>query len=204
MTILSVNKTREMMGALCAFFVCGRGLRSLFYLGEDGMKGKTRRIAHGALLAALYVALTYLQEMLLPGSANWAIQFRASEALCVLAFFTPAAIPGLTVGCLLFNVSNAAALPLDFLVGSMATLLATAGMYMGRRLTVRGYPLPGMLLPALTNGLLVGWELTVYVGGSFWLNGLYVAIGEVGVLLTLGSILYGALKLRGLDKQLFA
>ena len=163
-----------------------------------------KMIAHGALLAALYVALTYLQNLLIPGSATWAIQFRASEALCVLAFFTPAAIPGLTIGCLLFNVSYAMALPLDFLVGSLATLLATWGMYLTRRITVKGYPLLGLLLPALFNGLLIGWELSVYVGGGFWLNALYVAIGEAAVLLTLGSGVYYAIKARGLDKRLFA
>lgn len=167
------------------------------------MNKSTKMLARGALVAALYVALTYLQNFLIPGSASWAIQFRASEALCVLGFFTPAAIPGLTVGCLLFNISNAAALPLDFLVGSLATLLAVGGIYLSRRVTVRGYPLLGMLLPALLNGLLVGWELTVYVGGVFWLNALYVAIGEGAVLLTLGSLLYYALKLRGLDRHLF-
>ena len=167
------------------------------------MNKKTRMIAHSALLAALYVALTYLQEMLIPGSASWAIQFRASEALCVMGFFTPAAIPGLAVGCLLFNFTNAAALPLDFLLGTLATLLAVGGMYLTRRVTVRGYPLPGMTLPGLANGLLVGWELTVYIGGSFWLNALYVAVGEIAVLLTLGSLLYGALKARGIDKRLF-
>ena len=75
------------------------------------MRNKSRFLAHGALIAALYVALTYLQNALIPGSASWAIQFRASEALCVLALFTPAAIPGLTVGCVLFNLSYAGALP---------------------------------------------------------------------------------------------
>ena len=90
------------------------------------MKSKQiRMITHGAILAALYVALTYLQNWLLPGTTSAAIQFRASEALCIFALFTPAAIPGLTVGCLLFNISNAGALPLDWLVGTGATLLAT-------------------------------------------------------------------------------
>ena len=88
------------------------------------MKSKQiRMITHGAILAALYVALTYLQNWLLPGTTSAAIQFRASEALCIFALFTPAAIPGLTVGCLLFNISNAGALPLDWLVGTGATLL---------------------------------------------------------------------------------
>jgi len=167
------------------------------------MSKKVRFLVYGALIAALYVALTYLQNFLIPGSATWAIQFRASEAMCVLALMTPAAVPGLTVGCLLFNISYAGALPLDFLVGSLATLLATAGMYWLRKLTVRGFPLIGMLLPALTNGLLVGWELTVYIGGGFWLNALYVAIGEAAVLLTLGSALYYAMKKRRLDIRLF-
>ncbi len=163
------------------------------------MNGKSRFIAHAALIAALYVALTHLQNLLLPGSASWAIQFRAAEALCVLALFTPAAVWGLTIGCLLFNLSFALALPLDFLIGSMATLLAAGGMYLTRKLTVKGYPLPAMLLPALANGLLVGWELSVYIGGAFWLNAVYVAIGEAAVLLTLGSSLFYALK----DKDLF-
>ena len=164
---------------------------------------KSRFVAYGALIGALYVALTHLQNALIPGSATWAIQFRASEALCVLALFTPGAIPGLTLGCLLFNISFAGALPLDFLVGSLATLLATAGMYALRKMTVKGYPLIGMLLPAVTNALLVGWELTVYVGGGFRLNALYVAIGELAVLLTLGTALYYALRTRNLDKRLF-
>ena len=167
------------------------------------MNKKVRFLAHGSMLAALYVALTHLQNLLLPGSATWAIQFRASEALCVLALFTPAAVPGLTIGCLLFNISFAGALPLDFLVGSLATLLAVGGMYLTRRINVKGYPLLAMLLPAVFNALLVGWELGIYVGGGFWLNALYVAIGEAAVLLTLGSALFYAMKTRNLAARLF-
>ena len=69
------------------------------------MSKNTRYLAHAAIIAALYAVLTHLQNLLLPGSATWAIQMRLSEALCVLAFFTPAAIPGLTLGCLLFNIT---------------------------------------------------------------------------------------------------
>ena len=167
------------------------------------MKNKSRFLAHGALLAALYVALTYFQNFLIPNSATWAIQFRASEALCILALFTPAAIPGLTLGCLLFNISFAGALPLDPVVGTLASLIATAIMYLTRRITIKGYPLPAMLMPALFNALLVGWELEIYIGGGFWLNALYVFIGEAAVLLTLGSILYHVIKSRHLDTRLF-
>ncbi len=167
------------------------------------MNSKTRYFAHGAMIAALYTALTYLQNFLIPNSTSWAIQFRASEALCVLAFFTPAAIPGLTLGCLLYNISYSGALPLDPVVGPLATLLAVGGMYLLRRVTIKGYPLPGLLLPVVFNALLVGWELTVYIGEAFWLNALYVAIGEGAVLLTLGSVLYYTIKGRKLEARLF-
>lgn len=167
------------------------------------MNRKTRFTAHAALIGALYVVLTYAQNLIIPDSATWAIQFRASEALCILAFFTPAAVPGLTIGCLLFNLSYAAALPLDAIVGTAASFLATGAMWLTRKITIKGYPLPGLLMPALFNALLVGWELSVYIGGGFGLNALYVAIGEAAVLLTLGTALYYAIRVRRLDKRLF-
>ena len=167
------------------------------------MKSRSRRIAHAAIIAALYAVLTHLQNLILPGSASWAIQMRLSEALCVLAFFTPAAIPGLTLGCLLFNITFSAALPLDFLVGSLATYLAAQGMWLTRNRLVRGIPLFGLLMPALTNAVLVGWELTVYIGGGFAINALYVALGEIAVLLTLGAMLFLSIRKRGLDAILF-
>ena len=166
------------------------------------MNKKTRFLAHGALLAALYTALTYLQNFLLPGSASWAIQFRASEALCVLSLFTPAAIPGLSIGCLLFNLSFSGALPLDPILGTAATVLVTAGMYLTRNITIKGYPLLSMLLPAAANGVLVGWELAIYIGGGFWLNALYVAMGELAVLLTLGTALFYTIRNRNLTQYL--
>ena len=79
------------------------------------MKKHTRNLVHAAIIAALYAALTHLQNMLLPGSATWAIQMRMSEALSVLAFFTPAAAMGLAVGCL------------------VCLLTAAMGVYMIRR-----------------------------------------------------------------------
>ena len=167
------------------------------------MNRKARFLAHAALIGALYATLTHLQNLLIPGSSTWAIQFRVSEALCVLAFFTPAAIPGLTVGCLIFNLSFAGALPLDFLLGSLASALSATSMWLTRKCTVKGYPALGMLMPALFNALLVGWELSIYVGGSFSLNAAYVAIGETAVLLTLGTLVFYAMKSRRLDTRLF-
>ena len=167
------------------------------------MPKRAKKLAHAAIIAALYAVLTHLQNFLLPGSATWAIQFRLSEALCILAFFTPAAISGLTAGCLIFNLTYAAALPLDWVLGSLATFSAAWAMYRLRKIRIFGLPLPGLLMPALSNAILVGWELTLYIGGAFHLNALYVAIGEAAVLLTLGSALYTAIRRRRLEVRLF-
>jgi uncharacterized membrane protein len=163
------------------------------------MNKKVRQMVRAALIAGLYVVLTHLQNLIFPNSATMAIQFRASEALCVLAFFTPAAIPGLAVGCLLFNLTFIGSLPLDFLVGTLATLGAAGSMWLLRKV-----PIVGVLMPALWNAVLVGWELSVYIGGGFWINALCVAIGEAAVLLTLGLVLYFTLKSRNLHTRLFA
>lgn len=165
------------------------------------MKHSTRFLTQGAMLAAAYVALSLLQNLLLPGTASMAIQFRAAEALCVFALFTPAAIPGLTLGCFLFNITNAGALPLDFLIGTMATMLSCMLMYWLRGIRLWKLPAVSLLMPALCNGLLVGWELSIYVDGlPPMLNMLYVALGEAAVLLTLGAALYFALSAKKLDR----
>ena len=155
----------------------------------------TRFVTRAAIFAALYAVLTYAQFLLWPESTSMAIQVRISEALCVFAFFTPAAVPGLTLGCLLFNLTFAGTMPMDWLVG----------MWLTRNITVKGFPILGMLLPALTNAILVGWELTIYIGeASFWYNALFVAIGELIALLTVGTIVFYAVKARGLDQKLFS
>ena len=162
----------------------------------------TRKLALGAIIAALYIVLTHAQNMLFPESTTMAIQFRLSEALCILAFFTPAAIPGLTLGCVIFNLTSGSSLPLDFLIGSVATLLATTGMWCSRNLKVKKLPLLGLLLPALSNSILVGWELDWVIGGGFWFNAICVAIGEAVVLLLPGSVLYFAIQSRSLARHL--
>lgn len=167
------------------------------------MRKRSHFLAHSAIIAALYAVLCYFQNLILPNSTSWAIQLRAAEALCVLAFFTPAAIAGLGIGCLLFNLSFAGALPLDFLVGTLASVLSAASMYLCRNIKFKSLPVLGLLMPGIWNAFLVGWELTVYIGNAFWLNALYVALGEWIVLLTLGSALYTAIRNRGLDTRLF-
>lgn len=168
------------------------------------MNQQTKNITHAALIGAMYFALTHLQNLLVPNSATMVIQFRASEALCALALFTPAAIPGLTLGCLLFNLSFAGALPLDWLAGSFATFLACGSMLLLRKL-----PLLALSMPAWFNALFVGWELTIYLGdtgftmAAFWGNALCVAIGELGVMYTLGWLLYRYMNHGRLARRLF-
>jgi uncharacterized membrane protein len=96
-----------------------------------------RFAAEAAIIAALYVALTYLASAM--GLASMAIQLRFSEAMCVLVVLTPAAVPGMWIGCFLANLLTGAA-PWDVVFGSLATLIGVLG---GRVLTVlsrRLYP----------------------------------------------------------------
>lgn len=83
-------------------------------------------LTQAAVIAALYVVLTFIANAL--GLANHAVQVRFSEALTILPFFTPAAVPGLFAGCLLSNLLTGC-LPLDVIFGSLATLLGAAGTY---------------------------------------------------------------------------
>ena len=104
-------------------------------------------ITQGAIIAALYVVLTMLANAM--GLANYAIQVRFSEALCILPFFTVAAIPGLTVGCLISNMLTGA-LVWDVLFGSLATLLGAIGTYLLRKNKVLM-----MLPPVIANAVIV-------------------------------------------------
>ena len=91
------------------------------------MNQKVLYLAHAAVIAALYVVLTQLAASL--GLASAAIQVRFSEALTILPVFTPAAIPGLFVGCILANLLTGS-VPLDVLFGSIATLLGALGTWL--------------------------------------------------------------------------
>ncbi len=144
-------------------------------------------ITQASMIAALYVVLTLLANAL--GLANYAIQIRFSEALTVLPFFTPAAIPGLTIGCLLSNLLTGC-MPLDILFGSLATLLGAIGTYALRRF-LWAAPIP----PILANTLIVPFILAyVYqFDGSIPYFMLTVGIGELLSCGVLGMVLLGIL-----------
>lgn len=174
------------------------------------MKRKTTLfIVQAAIIAAMYATLTILQNVLLPGSASMAVQFRVSEVLTILALFTPAAIPGLTIGCIIANISSLAVLgPYDMIFGSIASLLAALTMYALRNVRFFKLPILAALMPALFNGLIVGFEIEFFFieggfhFGDFLLQGGLVALGELAVLFVLGLPLAFIIENRGLNKKL--
>lgn len=174
------------------------------------MKTKsTVYIVQAAVIAALYATLTILQNTLLPGTASAAIQFRVAEVLTILAVFTPAAIPGLTIGCVIANISSLSVLgPYDMIFGSLASLLAAVLMYLLRNKRLFKLPVAAALMPALANGIIVGFEIEFFFVeggfhfGDFLLQGGCVALGELGVLIVLGLPLARLIEKQGFDKKL--
>lgn len=161
-------------------------------------KKSTRYIVTGAIIAALYIALTYVSNAF--GLAYGPIQFRVSEVLSILPVFTPAAIPGLTIGCLVSNIFsfNMA----DMLFGTLATLLAAILTRLFRNVKFFSLPLLSLLPPVLINAVIVGAEIAVLSSNSaiFPLSALEVGLGQAAVCFLLGIPFYLALKNR---KNLF-
>ena len=150
------------------------------------------RLVEGALIASLYVALTYAQEFLLPGTTSMAVQFRLSEILCLLALFTPSAIWGLTIGTFLSNILNVGALPLDMILGTLATFIAVVLVHKLRNIRLFSLPILSALMPAIANGIIIGLEIEIFfIDGpfhfsSFLIQASLVALGELGVCVVLG------------------
>lgn len=150
---------------------------------------KIMYLSQAAMIAALYVVLTLLANAL--GLANYAIQVRFSEALTILPFFTAAAIPGLTIGCLLSNIFTFCA-PLDILFGTLATLIGALGTYALRRFEWLA-PLP----PILANTIIVPWVLRFAYDVPDAIPYLMATVGA-GELISCGLI--GMLLLRSLKQ----
>lgn len=173
-------------------------------------KKSTKYIVQAAVIAALYAVLTFLQNTLLPGSASMAVQFRVSEILTILAVFTPAAIPGLTIGCVIANISSLSVLgPYDLIFGSLASLIAAILIRAFRNIRLFSLPVLSAIMPAIANGLFVGFEIEFFFveGGfhfaDFLVQGGLVALGELGVLIVLGLPLAKIIEKQELDKALF-
>ena len=144
-------------------------------------------ITQAAMIAAIYVVLTMFVSAL--NLASGAIQIRISEALTVLPAFTPAAIPGLFVGCLISNLMSGC-LPLDVVFGSLATLLGACGSFLLRKWKW-AVPVP----PILSNVLIVPLILTYvyHIPGGIPYFMVTVGIGQIISCGVLGMIIYNIL-----------
>ena len=154
------------------------------------MRDKIIFLTHGAVIAALYVVLTLTAEAL--GLANGAIQLRFSEALTVLPFYTPAAILGLFIGCILSNILTGAHI-FDIIFGSLATLIGAVGTYfLGRKVNKWLSPVP----PIVANTLIVPFVLQYAYGVP---DGLLFLMATVGAGEVLSCGVLGILLMKGID-----
>ena len=148
------------------------------------MKNKNKLVYHmtyGAAIAAIYTVLTVTFAPISFGP----IQFRVSEALTILPYFTPAAVPGVFLGCLISNMLCGVA-ALDVIFGSLATLIGAVGSYL-----LRKHKFLVCIPPILANTLIIPWVLR-YAYGSVDLIPLMmltVGIGEVLAVGGLGNLL---------------
>ena len=191
-------------------------------MASDPSLARTERITHIAVIAALYAATTLACMLFLGGLAWGPVQFRLSEALCVLALFTPDAIPGLALGCAIANLVN---IPLsgvgtlgllDVVFGSLASAIGAAVCW-----RLRDRPALAVLGPVLANAIIVPAYLPLMLQGlgfytipftSISLDGAYLpmylfgfvatGIGEAVVLYALGLPLARALKATPLAQRL--
>lgn len=164
---------------------------------------KILHLVHGAMIAALYAAATYLSSVF--AIAYGPIQFRLSEALTVLSVFTPAAVPGLTIGCIIGNLASPYGM-WDIVFGSLATFLAAITARKLRHIRFKGLPLLSLLMPVIFNAVIVGAEITVLTPGSsskaalFALSAFQVGAGELAVCLLGGTALFYAIRKTNLFK----
>lgn len=151
----------------------------------DQTKLSPKRLLQGALIAAIYAVLTAVLAPISYGP----MQLRLSEALTVLPAFTPAAVPGLILGCALGNLLGPYGV-FDVLLGALATAAAAGGSYL-----LRGHDLLVPLPPVIANGLIIGGMLHfVYGVPGFWACVLWIAGGEMVVCYAIGLPLIKLLK----------
>ncbi len=167
-----------------------------------------RCLAEGAMVAAMYTALT----LVIPAASFGLTQFRVAEILTILPIFTPAAIPGLTVGCMVSNIiglsigANLAGI-WDVIFGPLATLTAALLTYYLRKIRWAGLPILSTLPPVLINAAVIGLELTLVLLTFSWRNYaiafLSVGIGQLVACAFCGLILFVMLNRTGAARHIF-
>lgn len=160
------------------------------------LNSRVKKLTVGAVIAALYAALTLLCGVI--GVGYGPIQLRISEALCVLPIFTSAAIPGLTVGCFFANFFSGNLV--DVIVGTLATLVAAVLTRAARNIKTSGFPLISFLPPIVVNAAAIGVETALLYEPKeiFWqmaaLNTLTVGLGQLLAVGLFGTLLYKIVK----------
>lgn len=173
---------------ILAFAKCNKSkLRRKFNMKRNN---KALFITHAAIIAAIYVVLTYLASIL--GLSNGAIQIRFSEALTILPFFTSAAVPGLFIGCIIANILSGAVI-WDIIFGSLATLIGAIGTYLLRKKTKWLAPVP----PIIANTIIVPFVLVYACGVPDGLPFLMLTVG-IGEIISCG--VFGMILLKCLER----
>ena len=171
---------------------------------------RARSLAISAVIAAMYAVLTYAAAAM--NLAFGPVQFRFSEALTVLPVFTPAAIPGHAVGCLIANLASPLGI-VDWIFGTLATLCATLCTYAVRNVRIKKLPILAPLPPVLFNALFVGLEIAClsesgafsFMNASlsgFLYGALSVGIGELVVCYALGLPLLAVVQRTDLEERI--
>ncbi len=158
------------------------------------MKKGVKELCVGALIAALYVGLTFMSNLF--GIAYGPVQFRFSEALTVLPVFTPAAIWGLSVGCFISNIASFN--PIDMIFGTVATLSAALLSYSFKKIKLFSLPVLSCFMPVILNAAVIGAEITLFISKdgtltAFLVSAGFVALGEIVTSVGLGLLLYTAI-----------
>ena len=159
-------------------------------------------LTQAAVIAALYVALTYVSNAL--GLAYGAVQFRLSEILTVLPVFTPAAIPGLTIGCILANLTSPFGL-IDIVCGSIASFLAAMCTYWFRKICIKDLPVLSSIPPVLFNAVIIGLEIWYLEGRTaemFYLSALQIAAGQIVMCMLIGLPFIRVVKRTGVFEKI--
>lgn len=154
------------------------------------MTKSTRYLTQGAIIAALYIVFTFIANAF--GLANGTIQVRFSEALTILPYFTPAAIPGLTIGCLLSNILTGCTI-FDIVFGTLATLIGAIFTYL-----LRKYKFLAPIPPIVANVLIIPPVLKIAYGATDALPFLMFTVG-LGEVISCG--IFGMILLFALNKR---
>lgn len=165
-------------------------------------KKSTLFLTQAAVIAALYVALTYVSNAL--GLAYGAVQFRLSEILTLLPVFTPAAIPGLTIGCIIANITSPFGV-VDVICGSIATLLAALCTRAMRNIRIKDMPVLSSLPPVLFNAVIIGleiWALNGRAAGLFFISALEIGAGQLVMCVIIGLPFIRVIKKSGIFEKI--